>query len=84
MSTHVDQVTAGLDSARFELSGMTDAARRAMDAVSTARRGLTPEELTVFLRCMKPLFGAHAALVHADAKRLRVLLDHLLPGEDTP
>lgn len=83
MSTHVDQVTAGLDSARSELAGMTDAARPAMAAVSTSGRGLTPEELTVFLRCMKTLFGARAGLVNVDAKRLRVLLDHLLP-EDAP
>ncbi len=84
MSTHVDQVTAGLDSARSELAGMTDAARPAMAAVSTTRRGLTPGELTAFLGHMKSLFGAQAGLVNADAKRLRVLLNRLLPHEDTP
>ena len=58
--------------------------RPAMAAVSTTRRGLTPGELTAFLGHMKSLFGAQAGLVNADAKRLRVLLNRLLPHEDTP
>jgi hypothetical protein len=84
MSTHSDQATEALDSARRELAGMVAAASPAMDAVSTTRRGLTPGELTAFLGHMKSLFGAQAGLVNADAKRLRVLLNRLLPHEDTP